>query len=167
MRQNEVQGKLPAIICLRSVHGSGNLHLTHIVADPETLQWTLLDKALQKRMDTKHYVCPSKDMIPGLKDEIDPSSEAFAPPKPLKPESVTAKANTDDLQMDSDSENDENEEIPEGSLFEYNIPGILSKEEVQKLDLAHWKILVRNTLVDLEVSLSPLFGTRDTNCMFT
>lgn len=77
--------------------------------------------------------------------------EVHNSPQPLKPESVTEKANVDDLEMDSDSEIDEHEEIPEGSLFEFNVPGVLSKEEVEKLDLAHWKILVRNTLVDLEV----------------
>ena len=97
-------------------------------------------------------MCPSKDTILDLKDDNGPLSEDFSAPKQLQPESITPKANTDDLQIDSDSENDENEEVPEGSMFEYNIPGVLSKEEVQKLDLAHWKILVRNTLVDLEVS---------------
>ena len=41
--------------------------------------------------------------------------------------------------------------MPEGSLFDYNVPGIMSKDEVARLDLAHWKLLVRTSMVELEV----------------
>jgi hypothetical protein len=46
---------------------------------------------------------------------------------------------------------DEDTEIPEGSLFDYNMPGVLKAEEVARLDLDHWKLLVRNMLIDFEV----------------
>ena len=59
-------------------------------------------------------------------------------------------ADDDELELDDEvSENDETE-IPEGSLFDYNIPGVLSKEQMSKLDLAHWKLLVRTSLIELE-----------------
>jgi hypothetical protein len=75
--------------------------------------------------------------------------------------SITPAASVpDDGDYELDSEpSDEDTEIPEGSLFDYGIPGVLKGEEVIKLDLDHWKLLVRNTLIDFEVSyicLSPL-----------
>lgn len=58
----------------------------------------------------------------------------------------------DDADYEFGSESpDEDTEIPEGSLFDYNIPGVLKAEEVVKLDLDHWKLLVRNMLIDFEV----------------
>jgi len=60
-------------------------------------------------------------------------------------------ANLVDLEEDSQSDN-EDVDIPEGSLFDYNIPGVLKRDEVEKLDLNHWKLVVRNSMVDLEVS---------------
>lgn len=58
--------------------------------------------------------------------------------------------NPEELEIDSDPSDAEDIEVPEGSLFDYNIPGILTKEEVRKLDLDHWKLFVRNMLVDFE-----------------
>ena len=58
----------------------------------------------------------------------------------------------DDPDINSDTDADEDGNVPEGSLFDHNIPGVMTKDEVEKLDLAHWKIQVRKHLVDLEVS---------------
>ena len=65
-----------------------------------------------------------------------------------------AGKHADDQELELDDENSENDdaEIPEGSLFDYNVPGILPKEDVLKLDLGHWKLLVRTSLIELEVT---------------
>jgi hypothetical protein len=55
-----------------------------------------------------------------------------------------------EYELDSDP-SDDTAEIPEGSLFDYKVPGVLKAEEVAKLDLDHWKLLVRNMLIDFEV----------------
>ena len=60
------------------------------------------------------------------------------------------RANEDHLELDEDDSDKDGAEIPEGSLFDYKVPGILTKEEVSKLDLAHWKLLVRTSLIELE-----------------
>lgn len=61
---------------------------------------------------------------------IDPDSEAY--------------------DLDSDPSDQEDMDIPEGSLFDYQIPGVLTKEEIGKLNLDKWKLVVRNMLVDFE-----------------
>jgi hypothetical protein len=67
---------------------------------------------------------------------------------------LTNPSAPDDANYEFDSESpDEDTEIPEGSLFDYNIPGVLTAEEVVKLDLDHWKLMVRNMLIDFEVRL--------------
>lgn len=61
-----------------------------------------------------------------------------------------ATASAEDYDLDSDPSDIDDTDIPEGSLFDYNVPGVLKKTEVEKLDLGHWKIVVRNMLVDFE-----------------
>ena len=49
------------------------------------------------------------------------------------------------------SSDEENVEIPEGSLFDSAIPGVMTTDEVKCLDLDHWRLVVRNSLIELEV----------------
>ena len=63
-----------------------------------------------------------------------------------------------DLEFDEAPSDEEDAEIPEGSLFDYNIPGMLTKDEVKSLDLDHWRLVVRNNLIELEVSMSAKFA---------
>ncbi len=62
-------------------------------------------------------------------------------------------ADDQDLEFDEppSDEDEDDAEIPEGSLFDYHIPGVLTKDEVKRLDLGHWRLLVRNALIELEV----------------
>ena len=60
-------------------------------------------------------------------------------------------ADDQDLEFDEAASDEEDAEIPEGSMFDYQIPGMLTKDEVKQLDLDHWRLLVRNALIDLEV----------------
>lgn len=76
---------------------------------------------------------------------------------PTSPKATSATKTPSDSEYELDSEpSDEDTEIPEGSLFDCNIPGVLKAEEVAKLDLDHWKLLVRNMLIDFEVRLIDL-----------
>lgn len=61
-------------------------------------------------------------------------------------------ADDKDLELDEAPSDDDDAEIPEGSLFDYRLPGVLAKEEVKQLDLDHWRLVVRNTLIELEVN---------------
>ena len=56
-----------------------------------------------------------------------------------------------DLEFDEAPSDEEDAEIPEGSLFDYAIPGVLTKDEVKRIDLDHWRLVVRNALIELEV----------------
>ena len=60
------------------------------------------------------------------------------------------RANKDDFELDEDDLDENDAEIPKGSLFDYNVPGVLTKDELLKLDLAHWKLLVGTSLIELE-----------------
>ena len=64
---------------------------------------------------------------------------------------------------DEEESEDEDAEMPEGSLFDYKVPGVLTKGEVAKLDLGHWKLVVRQSLIDLEVRVADVFSMFPTN----
>ena len=120
-------------------------------SDPESYAWNTLDEALQQQLDQSSYVCPSRTH----------SSPAIDIPAAImdmgKPKHDTRKLTPEipkvvDRDTNSSSQEDDNEEVPEGSLFDHRIPGVMTKDEIEQLDLAHWKIEVRKHLVDLEVS---------------
>lgn len=127
--------------------------------DVESLEWNLLDDEYRRKLDARKYVSPSRDRKtrPLLIDE--PSNgvaaSASSPNNGKEQDTTKIQANKhgDDENLELDDEDSENEdaEIPEGSLFDYDIPGVLSKDKVSKLDLSRWKLLVRASLIDLEV----------------
>lgn len=127
--------------------------------DPESLEWNLFDEELRKKLDSRKYVSLSAD-----RKAKAGSTETSALNGPAASEVKTTPSHTEELtkeklgeklrgeeiDMDSDPSDVDDTEIPEGSLFNYNIPGVLKKEEVAKLDLDHMKLLVRTNLIDLE-----------------
>ena len=123
---------------------------TYHFADPESLEWNRLDDALLKNLDKKRYFCPSREIETSSGNENGLGSEE-QPLEKMQTERAADTVSTEDLQVDTDSDDDDTE-VPQGSLFDYCVPGVLNLEEVSKLDLAHWKIIVRKHLVDLEVS---------------
>lgn len=129
------------------------------ILDPESLKWDLLDDDLRKRLDQRKYVSLSRDrqlgtqpaengtlVGPVLTDMKTTPSHV----EELTKEKLGEKLKGEDIELDSDPSDPDDTDIPEGSLFDYNIPGVLTKEEVAKLDLDHMKLLVRTALVDLE-----------------
>lgn len=140
--------------------------------DPESHDWNLFDDAYRKQLDQRQYVSPSRDckttQSSGSTDG-DPTSSALPSQPPDEsskiPDTTKTRAQTfsddQDLELDEAGSDEEDAEIPEGSLFEYNIPGVLSKEDVKKLDLGHWRLVVRDALIELEVrsnSSAPLLN---------
>jgi arginyl-tRNA---protein transferase len=118
-------------------------------ADPESLEWNLLDNDLRKNLDTHHYFSLSGSRKDGSNtSETNGTTQAKSTSEDPKPKS---EIDYTSLELDSDNESADDTVIPEGSLFDYHVPGILTKEEVaEKLDLNHWKLLVRRMLVDME-----------------
>ena len=113
------------------------------------MEWNLLDSNLREKLDTNHYFSLSssnKDNSNILKSNSDSQANSTA-----KSPQLETKIDFASLEVDSDDDSADDTEIPEGSLFDYHVPGILTKEEVgEKLDLNHWKLLVRKMLVDME-----------------
>ncbi|ETI19620.1 hypothetical protein G647_09454 [Cladophialophora carrionii CBS 160.54] len=99
--------------------------------DPETFEWNLFDDNYRQKLDKRKYVSPAHDRKSG--------SEAAESQEPH--ESDKAKTTASD---------EEDAEIPEGSLFDYAVPGVLTRDEVEQLDLDHWRLVVRNALIELE-----------------
>lgn len=128
--------------------------------DPESLQWTLFDEHHRTQLDSTPYFSVSRGAsacIPSSDaSRADPKQELasnYAKSPDISPD--VSPEPTDELsgmQIDPDESSESETEIPEGSLFDKDMPGVLTREEVEKLDLDHWKLLVRNDFVDLEVS---------------
>jgi len=139
------------------------------IPDPETYDWNLLDEVYRQKLDKRKYVSPSHDTKETPAENPEPASLG-SPDLPAVEASTSSSIDNskskaaiyaDDKDVELDEEDSENDdaEIPEGSLFDYNIAGVLTKDEVAKLDLAHWKLLVRNALIDLEVSSCGISAT--------
>ncbi|KAI1612894.1 arginine-tRNA-protein transferase [Exophiala viscosa] len=129
--------------------------------DPESLEWCLFDENYRHELDKRTYVSLSHDRIYGppgehIKEHSDQASALPAANANASDAPETTKERSDtydddqDLEFDDAPSDEEDAEIPEGSLFDYDIPGVLTKEEVKGLDLDHWRLLVRNALVELE-----------------
>lgn len=145
--------------------------LSHICTDPENLEWCLFDENYRRELDKRPYVSLSHDRKYGVPTEESKSHSAQDSALPDKSSSSSEAPNTtkerskiyndeQDLEFDDAPSDEEDAEIPEGSLFEYHIPGVLAKEEVERLDLDHWRLLVRNALIELEVSRPPYLASR-------
>ena len=137
----------------------GNFAPSYLL-DPESLEWNLFDGDFRKKLDQRKYVSPSGDKKrpPTKADPNESNNQSEKPDFNANVEAnVTTKSKTEkfadkqDLEFDEDDSENEDAEIPEGSLFDYNIPGVLTKDDVAKLKLNHWKLLVRQSLIDLEV----------------
>lgn len=121
--------------------------------DPETLEWNLLDDQYRGKLDGRAYVSLSRDAKVGSDEPLPSPISSMASANPSAADTKANRApepSSDDYDLDSDPSDQDDTDIPEGSLFDYEIPGVLTKDEVNKLDLSHWKIFVRNMLVDFE-----------------
>ncbi|RVX76073.1 hypothetical protein B0A52_00430 [Exophiala mesophila] len=124
--------------------------------DPETHEWNLFDDDYRQKLDQNNYFSPSRYRSQGA--DVTPLGQAqptqLSLPRKDTPETTKERAKNfgddDELELDEAGSDEEDAEIPEGSLFDYNIPGVLTKEQVQDLDLDHWKLVVRDMLIDLE-----------------
>ena len=125
------------------------------ILDPEALTWHPLEDSFRIALDERRYVSRSADeaavasnaYVPGsvvlFSNGVNPKYEAAQGAQ-------NEKLEKEDIEVDDDKSEDDDTDIQEGSLFDYNIPGVLSKEEVAKLDLGKVKLLVRTSLIDLE-----------------
>jgi hypothetical protein len=130
--------------------------------DPESLEWNVLDDDYRRRLEIGVYYSPSgarsrgedPSMGNGISDTRQPQPQATAE-STVSPDTTKERgqvfADDKDLEFDEAPSDEEDAEIPEGSLFDYRIPGVLTKNEVAKLDLNHWRLLVRDALIELEV----------------
>ena len=128
--------------------------------DPDSYEWNLLDDTYRQKLDNRKYVSPSRDRNEPTLENDSPADEL--PAEITTDDTTKSRAATfaDDQELELDEADPDNDdaEIPEGSLFDYNVPGVLTRDEVAQLDLAHWKLKVRDSLIDLEVWLSSRFS---------
>ncbi|KAJ5089767.1 hypothetical protein N7532_008451 [Penicillium argentinense] len=97
----------------------GNFRPQYIL-DPESHNWDPLDGELSQKLDTRPYVSLSRDRF---------------------------SANTDDSSSSVGLEKDVDE--ARLSLFDLNMPGNLSLEEVEALDLGNWHLLYHGAFVQM------------------
>lgn len=126
--------------------------------DPESLGWDTLDNAFREKLDLNKYVSLSADRkVNGKRTSTVADGPAISEVKTqpshveeLTKEKLAEKLKGEDVDIDSDPSDPDDTEIPEGSLFDYNIPGVLKKHEVEALKLGQFKLIVRDSLIDLE-----------------
>jgi hypothetical protein len=138
--------------------------------DPENLQWNILDVEYRKMLDQHHYFSPSsssggssscmiidsadvreEEAKQSIEDTTQESSHTELHPSNDTELKAPPEIDSKSLEIDSDGSSADDIDIPSGSLFDYHVPGILTKAQVeQELDLDHWKLVVRNTLIDME-----------------
>jgi arginyl-tRNA---protein transferase len=129
--------------------------------DPETYDWNLFDEGYRHKLDKRKFVSPSKDVQHTTAEPPSDTVETtgLSSKEASKGDATQSRrgkfADDQDLELDEEDSDVEDADIPEGSMFDFDIPGVLSRGETAKLDLDHWKLVVRNTLVDLEVRWKP------------
>ena len=140
--------------------------------DPERLEWSILDEEHRKKLDDNHYFCLSQEQRRGISKSLPVTSEEaeqllqskITPSEDLPSNETTETSDllpsdtraVDEVEFELDSQcSDDDLDIPPGSLLHYNIPGVLRKDEVERLDLHHWKFVLGNELVDFEVRIRP------------
>ncbi|GLB04189.1 arginyl-tRNA--protein transferase 1 [Aspergillus tubingensis] len=95
------------------------------ILDPESHTWDPLDGELSKKLDERPYVSLSRDR--------------------QNTTTTTTGDNNAATQEEADAEvNDE-----EVSLFDLNMPGNMTLDEIKALDLDHWLLLVHGTFVHM------------------
>lgn len=135
---------------------------SHQLPDPESFEWNLFDDNYRRQLDQRPYVSPSHDRKYGIAQEeskglVASNTALSATDSNDGKGPATTKERSrifddeQDLEFDEPPSDEDDAEIPEGSLFDHQIPGVLSKDEVKRLDLDHWRLVVRNALIELEV----------------
>ncbi|KAL4933426.1 arginyltransferase [Aspergillus undulatus] len=102
------------------------------ILDPESHTWDPLDGELTTKLNARPYVSLSRDRQLA---ESESGAEAGA---------VDANAS---VEADADADAEINDE--EVSLFALHMPGVLTVNEVKKLDLGSWPLLVHGSFVHM------------------
>lgn len=114
---------------------------------------------MRKKLDDHPYVSLSRERAStghdgSIRNEEDSREKKAEQDNTSKAPSATQPATLDkttDVSAEG-SGSEEEGEVPEGSLFDLAVPGILTMEEVETLvDLDHWALMANGTLVEMEV----------------
>lgn len=95
------------------------------MTDPESHEWDPLDGELAHKLDQRRYVSLSRDR----------KLAAEGTPTAAEEPAIDAEVNDEEV-----------------SLFDLHMPGVLTVEEVEALDLDHWLLLVHGSFVHMIVS---------------
>jgi len=124
------------------------------ILDPESLTWDPLDDSLRKKLDARPYVSLSRERMAGPSSAQPPDEETSIQATTQDEDADTklpelTKAEKGGSVEDSDSEGEM--DVPEGSLFDLSIPGVLTAEEIESgVDLDHWSLLANGMLIEME-----------------
>lgn len=126
--------------------------------DPESLQWTLFNGDHRKQLDKTPFYSISRGVTaPVLFSAVvdfEPGQAMSGRGENRTTGSSTSTGELSSMELDAECSSESDTDIPKGPLFDKRMPGMLSREEVEAVDLDHWKLRVRDTFVDLEVGRS-------------
>ncbi|KAI9368448.1 arginine-tRNA-protein transferase [Aspergillus egyptiacus] len=99
------------------------------ILDPESPNWDPLDGELAQKLDIRPYVSLSRDRRQAATDTDTDTS----PTKSSTEAEAEAEINDEEV-----------------SLFDLHMPGVLTREEVKRLDLGSWPLLVRGSFLHMD-----------------
>ncbi|KAI9848131.1 MAG: Arginyl-tRNA--protein transferase 1 [Thelocarpon superellum] len=124
--------------------------------DPETYTWHPLDDDLKRRLDEKSFVSVSKEcQNPPGEDKL---AQTASPTTASKASEVShggaAHAGEDEEQETEDMSDDDDDDAQihlSTSVFEMNMPGVMTKEEIEDhIDLDATKVRVAGRILEVQ-----------------
>jgi len=113
-------------------------------ADPQSLTWDPFDEELRQKLDRRSYVSLSQDQALAAEASAKNSDETEA----LSTAVTAGGARLDKLDK-PDTEVSDDTDI---SLFDVNMPGVLTRQELEEqVDLDHWLLVAHGVLVEMIV----------------
>jgi len=110
--------------------------------DPQSLTWDQFDEELRQKLDKRPYVSLSQDRALAAQAAPKNSDETEAP--------STAVNRGGAGLVKSDKVDSEISDDTDMSLFDVNMPGVLTRQELEdQVDLDHWLLVAHGVLVEM------------------
>lgn len=127
----------------------GDYHPQYML-DPDSYDWDLLDDELKKKLDEKSFVSLSREQAEGESSSVATGKQSGTRPVDASEENgdTVMKGDEDsaeDSAEDSDEDSDEDPPVPNPNapLWERNMPGILTKDQLETdIDLDRIKLQI-------------------------
>ena len=117
--------------------------------DPDSYNWDLLDDGLKKKLDEKPFVSLSRELARG--GEV-LSQDRMADETQPEAMDTTEENGANQMEVDEDSDEDPPIPKPNAPLWDREMPGILTKNQLlEEIDLSDIKIRIRGEVYEAQM----------------